>query len=27
VTDLRTSDAEGVPVGLSVGGSGALAHP
>jgi amidophosphoribosyltransferase len=31
VTDLRasgrTSDAEGVPVGLSVGGESALAHP
>jgi amidophosphoribosyltransferase len=31
ITDLRTPaadrDAEGVPVGLSVGGSGALAHP
>jgi len=27
VTDLRPQDAEGVSVGLSVGGSGALAHP
>jgi amidophosphoribosyltransferase len=27
VTDLRPQDAEGVSVGLSVGGSGALSHP
>ena len=27
LTDLRPHDAEGVPVGLSVGGAGALAHP
>jgi amidophosphoribosyltransferase len=27
VTDLRPQDADGVSVGLSVGGAGALSHP